>query len=141
MFSHGLSSLKKAASTETRFTCRRTRSASVTTSQPKDARCPGVRREQRAEDPDQGRLAAAVRPEDAGDSARFDLQVELVERHLGLRRRSFPEGRAGFALAAPKRFAYPLDIDRGNVHHRLLKPGWTKEKGPARCPTTARSLS
>src|SRR2546423_109164 len=34
MFSQGLSSLKNAASTETRLTCRRTSSASATTSQP-----------------------------------------------------------------------------------------------------------
>ncbi len=40
MFSHGLSSLKNAASTETRFTCRRTCIASVTTSQPKTRAVP-----------------------------------------------------------------------------------------------------
>src|SRR5260370_32636627 len=34
MFSHGLSSLKKAASTDTRLTCLRTESGSATTSQP-----------------------------------------------------------------------------------------------------------
>src|SRR5436309_1617061 len=46
MFSHGLSSLKKAASTDTRFTCLRTARGWLTTSQPNTVACPesGVRR-------------------------------------------------------------------------------------------------
>jgi hypothetical protein len=66
-----------------------------------------VRREQRAEDPDERRLAASVGSEDAGDSSRLDDEVQLVEGNLVLPVAT-PPGRAGFALAAPKGFGNAL---------------------------------
>src|ERR1043166_174670 len=98
MFSQGLSSLKNAASTDTRLTWLRTSSASRTTAHPKpravsvaggqpvardapaeDARGSGVGRQQRAEDADQRRLAAPVGPQHASHAARLDVEVEVVK--------------------------------------------------------------
>src|ERR1700687_1471090 len=120
MFSQGLSSLKNAASTETRLTCRRTDSGCATTSQPKTIALPasGVSNVPRTRD--EMRLAPPVGPEDPGPSPRLDHQVELVQGDL-LLPRALPPRRAVFALAVAKRFADPLDLNRGCRHQLLLK--------------------
>ena len=46
---------------------------------PVDRGPPGVRRDERGQDPDGGRLAGAVRSEDAEHRARLDLEVEAAQ--------------------------------------------------------------
>src|ERR1035437_2615412 len=75
-----------------------------------DHRAAGVRREERAEDPDQRRLAASVRAEDAGYTAGLDDEIQLVERDLVLPFAP-PPGRACSALPAPKCFGDALQLD------------------------------
>src|SRR4029077_8972922 len=77
-----------------------------------------IRGQERAQDPDQRRLAAAVGTEDPRDAARFDDQVELVEGDLVLPSTP-PPRRAEFALAAPEGLLDARDLD-GNAHEPLL---------------------
>ncbi len=95
-----------------------------------DGRAPGVRGQQGAEDADQGRLAAAVGPEDAGHAAGLDHQVELVEGDLVFALAP-PPGRALLALGAPERFGDSLQLDRCDCAHRLTHSSshrWKKQK-------------
>src|SRR5207237_1794187 len=101
-------------------------------------RCAGVRGQQRAENPDQRRFAAAVGTEDARDAACPDGQVELMQGHLVLVLAP-PPWRARFALATLERLPDALNFDRRGASGCLLKTGMDKRKVPWRCPTTARS--
>src|SRR5260370_16175003 len=82
----------------------------------------GIRGQQRAEDSDQRRLAAAVGPEYPRHAAGLDDQVHLVQGNLGLPFTP-PPGRAGFALAAPEGFLDAEDL-YSNAHDQLLKYLW-----------------
>ena len=82
-----------------------------------DGGAAGIRCQERAEYPNQRRLAAAVGPEDSGHAARLDDEVHLVEGDFVLPFAT-PPGRAGLALAAPKCFLDAEDLNR-NAHDSL----------------------
>src|SRR5438105_7053212 len=88
MFSQGLISLKKDASTETRLICRRTSPGWLTTSYPNTEAVPESGVSRGGKHPDQGRLAAPVGAKNPGDATALDLQRDVVEGALLLPTRS-----------------------------------------------------
>jgi hypothetical protein len=88
---------------------------------PVDARPPAVRQDEGGQDLDEGRLARAVRAEQAEDAAALDTEVEAVEG----RRRPPVEGLADEVPETPEN-GIPLDqvfgeYGRGRVHGAAVK--------------------
>ncbi len=155
MFSQGLSSLKNAASTETRFTCRRTDSGSATTSHPNTMARPasGVSNVPRMRINVDFPLPFGPRipvmpPASMTRSSSWRATLSFhSRRHQGApasrsrRRNAFLTPRISIAVTAHLPKISSCDAPPAL---RATSPRGgecqAKEKGPPRCPTTARSF-
>src|SRR5882762_1229015 len=137
MFSHGLSSLKKAASTETRFTWRRTDNGWATTSQPKTIAVPesGVSSVPRI------RMSVDL-PLPLGPRMPVTPPASTLRSSSWRATLSFHSRRHQGAPASRSRRLKALRIPWISIAVDIGSPGGfvDKRKRTVRCPTTARSL-